>query len=174
MMDKDTTISALRQKSAPKISGTPAQVLKALKDTDQPGPPMTLSDEKDPPIPSRSWGFHLLVDCSHMNEKIDSADAVEEFFDALIKKLKMKKLTDFFYKKVDDETGRGLSAFQMITTSHISMHFDDAKRSGYLDIFSCKNFDPKPVVEMIKEYFKPTNIATQFIYRDAGLEKGKK
>jgi S-adenosylmethionine/arginine decarboxylase-like enzyme len=62
----------------------------------------------------------------------------------------------------------------MITTSHISMHFDDAKRSGYLDIFSCKNFDPKPVVEMIKEYFKPTNIATQFIYRDAGLEKGKK
>jgi S-adenosylmethionine/arginine decarboxylase-like enzyme len=54
------------------------------------------------------------------------------------------------------------------------MHFDDAKRSGYLDIFSCKNFDPKPVVEMIKEYFKPTNIATQFIYRDAGLEKGKK
>jgi len=148
--------------------------IKALNTTESPFPAITLSDEKAPPDKSKSWGFHLLVDCSNCNDKIDSPDDIEEFFDQVIKKLKMKKLTEFFYEKVEGEEGRGVSAFQMITTSHISMHFDDEKRSGYLDIFSCKEFDPAPVVKMIKEYFEPKGIASQFIYRSAGMIKGKK
>lgn len=170
-MDKDSVVKALRNNPDVGLSGKPTAVLKALNTTADPYPAMTLSDEKKPPAKGRSWGFHLLIDCSKMNDRIDNEEDVREFFDELIKKLKMKKLTDFFYVKVDDEDGRGLSAFQMITTSHISMHFDDAERSGYLDIFSCKNFEPKAVIEMIEKYFEPEHIATQFIFRDAGLGK---
>ena len=172
-MNKDSVINALRG-SKTEGSSKPS-IIKALNTTESPYPAMTLSDEKDPPKDTKSWGFHLLIDCSGMDEKIDSPELIEEFFDKVIKKLKMKKLTEFFYDKVDsEEEGRGVSAFQMITTSHISMHFDDKGRSGYLDIFSCKKFEPTIVVEMVQEYFKPKKLASQFIYRDSGLIKGKK
>lgn len=152
-----------------------ASVVKVLNTTESPWPAITLSDKKNPPPKDKSWGFHLLINCSGLDEKIDSEEDVREFFNELIKALKMKKLTEFFYKKVDNkEEGRGLSAFQMITTSHIAMHFDDAGRTGYLDIFSCKTFDPDTVIKMVKKYFKAKKIATQFIYRDSGLPlKGK-
>jgi S-adenosylmethionine/arginine decarboxylase-like enzyme len=168
--DVKNTIAALKEKPKPKAEG-----IKSLNTTESPYPAMTLSDKKHPPADDKSWGFHLLIDCSGLNEKMDSEDDIEEFFDKLIKALKMKKLTEFFCVSVDDtEDGRGISAFQMITTSHISMHFDDVKRCGYLDIFSCKKFDPDPAIKMIKDFFKPKAVASQLIYRDSGLEKDKK
>jgi S-adenosylmethionine/arginine decarboxylase-like enzyme len=111
-----------------------------------------------------------------MNDKIDSEQDIRAFFDKLIKQLGMKKLTDIVIKKVDNkEEGRGISAFQMITTSHFAMHFDDQKRSGYIDIFSCKKFDYDTVVKEIKKHYQPKKIVSQMIFRDAGLsEKGSK
>jgi S-adenosylmethionine/arginine decarboxylase-like enzyme len=173
-MTKESIVSALRGESPKKGETNSSSVVKALNTTKSPEPAITLSDKENPPTKGKSWGFHLLIDCSEMNEKINSPKAIEEFFDNVIKALKMKKLTEFFYKKVSGEEGRGVSAFQMITTSHISMHFDDNKRSGYLDIFSCKKFDPDIVIKMIDKYFEPKDMASQLIYRDAGLIKGKK
>jgi S-adenosylmethionine/arginine decarboxylase-like enzyme len=173
-MDKASVVSALKDKSDKSSGFDPTATIKALNTTEHPTPYMLLSDTKDPPPANDSWGFHLLVNCSDLDSNMDSEEQIEKFFNKLIKDLKMKKLTDFFCLKVHGEEGRGISAFQMITTSHISMHFDDDKRCGYLDIFSCKKFDPYIVIDMIKEFFKPKKIATQFIYRDAGLDKGKK
>jgi S-adenosylmethionine/arginine decarboxylase-like enzyme len=177
-MDKESVVAALLMdkdsRSKPNEAENPSRMVKALDTTEDPDPFEMLSDTKDPPPVKDSWGFHLLVNCSSMNEKMDSEKEIEKFYNELIKELKMKKLTDFFCIKVHGEDGRGISAFQMITTSHISMHFDDDHRCGYLDIFSCKNFDPKVVVKMIDKYFKPKKIASQFIYRDAGLDRKKK
>lgn len=177
-MDKKHVVSALLQdkdsKSKPDDAVNSSRMIKALNITEDPDPFMMLSDTKDPPPVKDSWGFHLLVNVSGMNEKMDSVKDIEKFYDELIKELKMKKLTDFFSIKVHGEDGRGISVFQMITTSHISMHFDDDHRCGYLDIFSCKSFEPKIVVKMIEKYFKPKKIATQFIYRDAGLSEKEK
>lgn len=169
-MDKASVVSALKNKSKENAEN-PTYMVKALDTTKASEPFEMLSDTKDPPPVEDSWGFHLLVNLSAMNEKMDSVKDIEKFFDELIKELKMKKLTDFFSIKVHGEDGRGISAFQMITTSHISMHFDDDHRCGYLDIFSCKNFEPKVVVNMIDKYFKPKKIASQFIFRDAGLRR---
>jgi S-adenosylmethionine/arginine decarboxylase-like enzyme len=172
-MDKASVVAALKnpKKSNPE---NPSGMIKALNTTRSPEPAMMLSDTKDPPPVKDSWGFHLLINASSIDQKMDSEKDIEKFFNALIKELKMKKLTDFFCVKVHGEEGRGISAFQMITTSHISMHFDDDKRCGYIDIFSCKSFDPDVAVSMVDKYFKPKKIASQFIFRDAGLDKGKK
>ncbi len=172
-MDKNSVVSVLKGK--PKdIEFDPTATIKALNTTPEPDPYMMLSDTKDLLPVDKSWGFHLLIDASDINTKMDSEEDIEKFFNKLIKVLKMKKLTDFFCIKVHGVDGRGISAFQMITTSHISMHFDDDKRCGYLDIFSCKTFDPKIVVDMVEDYFKPKHIATQFIYRTAGQNRKKK
>jgi S-adenosylmethionine/arginine decarboxylase-like enzyme len=135
-----------------------------------------VKSREKPPLhtPAQAWGFHLLVDCVGMNKAIDDEKDIEAFFTDLINALDMTPLTEFFCVKVNDKKdGRGISAFQMITTSHIAMHFDDAGHNGFMDVFSCKEFDPKIVLKMIEEHFKPKNTMVQFVYRDTGIVKDK-
>ena len=127
----------------------------------------TLSDEKPAPAKKKSWGFHLLVVMRGCNKEMDNITDIRGFFTALIRELKMKELTPFIYRRVNSEEGRGISAFQMIQTSHISAHFDDAMDRGFIDVFSCKPFDEKAAIALIKRYFNPKRFASKFIYRDA-------
>jgi len=122
--------------------------------------------------PEESWGFHLLIDCLDMDDEIDDEKDIEAFFTELIQALDMKPLSEFFCVRVDNEEGRGISAFQMITTSHIAMHFDDDGHNGFMDVFSCKKFDPRIVLQMIEKHFKPDNMMVQFVYRDTGIVVG--
>lgn len=114
------------------------------------------------------WGYHLLLDISHCNEKIDDEKSVEAFLKDLVQTLKMKPIGPPTIVKVHGEQGRGLTAVQIITTSTITFHGDDEEWCVYLDIFSCKAFDPKQAVKLVKEYFKPKRIGKFFLYRDAG------
>ena len=107
-----------------------------------------------------------------MDDEIDDEKDIEAFFTELIQALDMKPLSEFFCVRVDNEEGRGISAFQMITTSHIAMHFDDDGHNGFMDVFSCKKFDPRIVLQMIEKHFKPDNMMVQFVYRDTGIVVG--
>ena len=49
----------------------------------------------------------------------------------------------------------GYSMFQFIETSCISAHFDEmVANTTYLDIFSCKYFNPYEASEFAKEFFE--------------------
>lgn len=181
-MNKDVLVSALKDK--PKDdAGSPQRVAKALakKKYVTKDPVIKkmkegiVTNDEQPEVhtPDQSWGLHLLIDCRKLNNKINDEKDIKNFFSELIDALDMKPLTEFFCKKVDDkEEGRGISAFQMITTSHISMHFDDAGNNGFLDIFSCKKFEPRTVLKMVKEHFQPKQMMVQFVYRDTGMVIG--
>jgi len=43
---------------------------------------------------------------------------------------------------------------QLIETSLISGHFANQTNNVYLDVFSCKFFDPNTVAEYAKEFFE--------------------
>jgi S-adenosylmethionine/arginine decarboxylase-like enzyme len=47
----------------------------------------------------------------------------------------------------------GYSMVQLIETSLISGHFANYTNRAYLDIFSCKGYDPKVVEEFSREFF---------------------
>jgi S-adenosylmethionine/arginine decarboxylase-like enzyme len=132
-------------------------------------------DDTTENIPSKrkSWGVHLLVDADGCNKEIDSEKDIKEFFhNMIINKLKMKELSDVLFEKVDDpEDGRGISAIQMLTTSHISLHGDDKGNKIFLDIFSCKFFEKEPVLKYIHEFFRPKRMVYREIFRDAGPGK---
>jgi S-adenosylmethionine/arginine decarboxylase-like enzyme len=130
---------------------------------------MTLADEPHPPARAGSWGYHLLMDMSECNDRIDSVEEITGFFGDIIEELGMTPLSPLMIKKVSGEEGRGVSAVQMITTSSITFHSDDDKRSVYLDVFSCKDFDPKKAEAFICKFFRPKRYAATMIYRDAGL-----
>ncbi len=54
---------------------------------------------------------------------------------------------------------------QVITTSLISGHFRHDNQTAYLEIFSCKYYNPNDVAEFTKNYFSAWNTQMQVTFR---------
>ena len=77
---------------------------------------------------------------------------VTKFLNKLIKKIKMNTLYGPVTSKCKQEGNRGITAFAIIETSHISMHIWDECQPGkvHFDVYSCAPFKPDDVVEHFK------------------------
>jgi S-adenosylmethionine decarboxylase len=60
----------------------------------------------------------------------------------------------------------GVSGFVMIAESHISMHTFPERNLVWADVFSCKDFDPTPVLDAIKRRFSLRQMDVQSIPRN--------
>ena len=58
----------------------------------------------------------------------------------------------------DDERVKGYSMVQLIETSLISGHFADLTNAAYIDIFSCKSYDPDQVHRFTQEFFEAKSV----------------
>lgn len=117
---------------------------------------------------TRQFGKHLTVDAYGVDSKsLFSFDKVFEFLDFLPSKINMKKLTIPYVVKVNHRLKKesGISGFVMIYTSHISCHTWPFKNYLSIDVYSCKNFNEKNVINLIKKFWFPQTIKTQLIYR---------
>jgi S-adenosylmethionine decarboxylase len=59
----------------------------------------------------------------------------------------------------------GVSGYVMIAESHIAMHTFPERRLIWADIFSCKDFDPAPVLEDLKRRFQLREMDVKMIER---------
>jgi S-adenosylmethionine decarboxylase len=60
----------------------------------------------------------------------------------------------------EDERVAGFSMTQLIETSLISAHFANATNTTYLDVFSCKLYDPAVVEGFALNYFGGSHCLT--------------
>jgi len=60
----------------------------------------------------------------------------------------------------------GFSMTQLIETSLISAHFANQSNTTYLDVFSCKTYDPKVVAEFSKKFFKARKVKRHTVLRE--------
>ena len=102
------------------------------------------------------WGLLSSIDLEDCDpDLIRSADAIREFTYQLCDLIKMKRFGECHVVNFgEDEKVAGFSMFQLIETSCISAHFANLTNSIYLDVFSCKMYDPQAVAEFAKSYFK--------------------
>lgn len=61
----------------------------------------------------------------------------------------------------------GYTLVQLIETSNITGHFVEEDNSAFIDVFSCKEFDPKDVEKVLQLFFQPTHIDTRVFERRA-------
>lgn len=100
------------------------------------------------------FGIQTSVDLYGCNEKIKDANAIKEYVHELCRLIKMKMFGDTDVVHFgDDPKVTGYSMVQLIETSLISGHFAESSDSAYIDIFSCKYYDPEIVVRFSKDYF---------------------
>lgn len=117
-----------------------------------------------------SWGYHLILDCGGCNENVSDEKKIRAVLKDLVRVADMKAVGPPIVKfmKPGDPRLQGFSCIQLIETSSITMHLNDApESSAYIDLFSCKEFDPEGVVEVIEKVFKPKRIKKKFLRRQA-------
>ena len=116
-----------------------------------------------------SWGYHLILDCGSCSNNIKDKNTIELFSKTLVEEIKMvpygEPIIEYFGTGTIENSGYTL--IQLIETSNITAHFVDYDNSAYIDVFSCKEFDEQTVVELVYKFFKPKNIITKNITRQA-------
>lgn len=58
----------------------------------------------------------------------------------------------------EDERVAGYSMVQLIETSLISAHFANQTNTTYLDVFSCKPYDPEIVADFAQRFFAGSHV----------------
>lgn len=115
-----------------------------------------------------SWGYHLALDCSGCTpESIRSATHIKEFSQKLVKAIDMVPYGECQVVHFGSENKMGYTLVQLIETSNICAHFVEEDNSMYLDVFSCKPYDKKTVIDTVKEYFGCPFITTHYFERQA-------
>jgi S-adenosylmethionine/arginine decarboxylase-like enzyme len=114
------------------------------------------------------WGWHLvlnLYDCRP--ERIRSAEVIRQFVIDLCDRIEMRRFGEpTIVNFGDDPRVAGYSLVQLIETSNICAHFADESSAVYIDIFSCKKFDPEKAAAFCSETFGAQKAAGTFISRD--------
>jgi S-adenosylmethionine/arginine decarboxylase-like enzyme len=102
------------------------------------------------------YGKHTLIDCKKCKrEKVNSIENWRNFFDKLIPSIGMQAHGDLIIDRFGEGEDVGISACQLILTSAITVHTNDRAGDFYLDIFSCKDYDDKLVLDMVDKFFEP-------------------
>jgi len=114
------------------------------------------------------WGYHLIFDasgCDH--DAITSHDNIYNFVKQLVKDIDMVPYGEPQIIDFGSGNKAGYTLVQLIETSNICAHFVNEHDHMYLDVFSCKPYDPNIVMDLAKQYFKCGNFNTAFIERQA-------
>ena len=86
-------------------------------------------------------------------EAIRDRDHIEAYVIALCKLIRMKRFGKCQIVHFGEGRVAGYSMLQLIETSLISGHFANETNRAYLDIFSCKGYDPALVEEFSRKFF---------------------
>lgn len=106
-------------------------------------------------IEKKVWGIASAIDIYDCDpEKIRSADVIRRFVAELCELIEMKRYGDTQVVHFgEDERVAGYSMTQLIETSLISAHFANLTNTVYLDVFSCKPYDPEIVRSFSQNYY---------------------
>jgi len=121
------------------------------------------------------WGYHMILDASKCKApRIRSPKHITQFAKALVRKIDMIPYGEPQVVNFGSGNKAGYTLVQLIETSNICAHFVEETNDMYLDVFSCKPFDPNDVEYMVSLYFSPKRTNSIFLTRQAPyyLENG--
>ena len=113
----------------------------------------------------RCAGAHLIVDL-YEAERLDDIDHIE---DALRRAVDAANATLLHIHLHHFEPNGGVSGVAVLAESHISIHTWPEAHYAAIDIFMCGRANPDACVPVLREAFKPKNIAVSELLRGQGV-----
>ncbi|MGH7232484.1 MAG: S-adenosylmethionine decarboxylase [Nitrospiraceae bacterium] len=102
----------------------------------------------------KAWGLSMAVDLQDCRpETIRDREHIKAYVIALCELIGMKRYGDCQIVHFGEGRVAGYSMIQLIETSLISGHFANDTNRAYLDIFSCKGYDPSVVEAFSRDFF---------------------
>ena len=114
------------------------------------------------------WGRHLALDISRAApHTIRCPQTIYAFTKDLVKKIDMVAYGEPQIVMFGTGNKKGYTLVQLIETSNICAHFVEETNDIYLDVFSCKNFDPMVVRDVVSDHFKTDYMNFRMLDRQA-------
>ena len=114
---------------------------------------------------------HLIITAKVKHAPRD-VDYIQDWLRLLIKQIDMEILMGPYAVYYDVPGNKGITAFSIITTSHIGLHtFEEGEGEPTrfeLDVYSCKDFDINDVFNALKE-FEIIEASYKFLDRENNL-----
>ena len=122
---------------------------------------------------TKSYGKELILDLHNCNPKKFNRKLIARYFRELCVLIDMQRADLHFWDdvgvpKAERQTEPhlvGTSAIQFIMTSNVTIHTLDILKSVYLNIFSCKDFNPKTAAEFSRKYFGGKIVTSKVVVR---------
>ena len=111
--------------------------------------------------PTKPYGYMLAMDLHQCDVSKFNRKDLKEFFEQLCNLTDMQLAEIFFWDDFDtpeedkqtESHTIGTSAVCFILTSNITVHTLDVLERVYVDLFTCKPFDPEIAKKFIVEFF---------------------
>jgi len=120
----------------------------------------------------KNYGKELILDLHECDPTTFTRESIEKFFITLCDDIIfMERDTLFFWDDVglppeECQTSphlKGTSAVQFIVTSNITIHTLDLMGRVYLNVFSCKDFNPNAVEFWSMNWFRCKKLAQKLV-----------
>jgi len=119
------------------------------------------------------YGIELILDMHGCDVSTFTRESIGAYFERLCVLIDMQRDQLHFWDDTDvpeedKQTSphtQGTSAVQFILTSSIVIHTLDQLRAVYINMFSCKAFDPKVAEQFSVEWFGAAECSARFIDR---------
>lgn len=110
------------------------------------------------------YGYSSVLDVVDCNPDTFTRESIERFLVTLCEAIDMEREDLHFWDYEGDPEGyaaapahlRGVSAVQFIKTSSIVIHTLDDLQVVFIDLFSCKEYDPHVVRALVEFHFEGT------------------
>jgi len=120
-----------------------------------------------------NYGIELILDLHGCDSSKFTRESISGYFERLCELIDMKREVLHFWDDVgvpeEDKQNlphtQGTSAVQFILTSSIVIHALDQLGAIYINIFSCKAYDPKLAEKFTVEWFGASDCSARFIER---------
>ena len=108
---------------------------------------------------TNSWGVSTSVDLYDCNaDLIKDSDHIKGFVKGVCEQLDISGQENAPLVYCDEnQTASGFSVIQSAGPAGISGHFAHGTQRAYLDIFSCKQYEPRKIAEFALSYFKSSH-----------------
>ena len=113
------------------------------------------------------WGLLTSIDAKNCDpDKIRDAKYIKNYVLELCKFIDMKRFGPCRVVHFgENDKVAGYSMVQLIQTSCISGHFANATNTSYIDIFSCKYYDPDKAAKFTADFFHSQKYTFNTLYR---------
>lgn len=114
-----------------------------------------------------AWGLATAIDLHQCQpDLVRSAEAIKQFAVELTDLIGVKRFGECQVVHFGENPEvAGYSMVQLIETSLVSGHFVNKTDNIYLDIFSCKYYDPELAANFAEQYFKAKDKHVQVLLR---------